>query len=141
MSWSNRLLKYGVHGGITYGALYWLSNGASSVDFMGSTVPLVVAGLVLGAASSITNDFIHSWILPTISTDKKLNYFEGIATGLGSGAGTMLLYSYLAEPDLLTNPGTLQLMAVGAATEVVASWAYERLAILFNIDQGSLLMY
>ena len=141
MSWSNRLLKYGVHGGITYGALYWLSGGASTVSFMGSSVPLVVAGLVLGAASSITNDFVHSWMLPMISTDKKLNYFEGIATGLGSGAGTMLLYSYLAEPELMRDPGTAQLALVGAGAEVLSSWAYERLAVMFGVDQGSLLLY
>ena len=141
MSWSNRLLKYGVHGGVTYGALYWLSGGASSVDFLGSNVPLIVAGLVLGAASSITNDAIHSWILPMISTDKKLNYFEGIATGLGSGAGTMLLYSYLAEPELMQNPGAAQLALVGAGAEVVSSYLYERLAVMFGVDQGSLLLY
>ena len=140
MSYSNRLLKYGVHGGVTFGALYWLSGGASSVSFMGYSVPLIVAGVALGAAASITNDVIHGWMLPMISTDQKLNYFEGIATGLGAGAGTMVLYSYLAEPELLQDPGTAQLALVGAGAEVLSSYVYERLAVMWGINQGSLLM-
>ncbi len=140
MSWSNRLLKYGTHGGLTYGALYYLSGGARSIDFLGSEVPLVVAGLVLGAASSITNDLVHSWILPMISTDTKLQTFEGLATGLAAGAGSMLGYAYLAEPRLLSDPGTAKLLLVGSATEIASQYLYERLAVMFGVDQGSLLL-
>lgn len=140
MSVTNRLLKYGTHGGLTYGALYWLSGGANYVSIFGTDVPLVVAGLGLGIASSMTNDFVHSWILPMISTDQKLSYFEGIATGIGAGAGSMLLYSYLAEPDLLSTPGAAQLALVGAGTEIASQYIYERLAVMFGINQGDLLL-
>jgi hypothetical protein len=142
MSFANRLLKYGVHGGLTYGALYYLSGAdtATTVDLFGTPIPLVVAGLGLGIASSVANDLVHSWILPMISTDQKLNYFEGIATGLGAGAGSMVLFSYLAEPRLLNDPGMAQLALVGAATEIASQWVYERLATVLGVDQGSLLM-
>jgi hypothetical protein len=140
MSISNRLLKYATHGGLTFGSLYYLSGGASSIDFMGTQVPLVVAGLALGVASSLTNDFVHSWVLPMISTDAKLSYFEGITTGLASGAGSMALYAYLAEPNLLNDPGLAQLALVGAGTEIAAQYIYERLAVVLGVDQGSLLL-
>ncbi len=60
MSVSNRLLKYASHGALTYGSLYYLSGGASSIVIAGTEIPLVVAGLAL--ASSLTNDFVHSWV-------------------------------------------------------------------------------
>jgi hypothetical protein len=140
MSISNRLLKYGVHGGLTYGSLYYLSGGAKAVDVFGTQIPLVLAGLGLGIAASITNDFVHSWVLPLVSSDNKLNYFEGTATGLASGAATMVLYSYLAEPRLLETPGLAQLALVGAATEIASQWVYERLAVIAGVDQGQLLL-
>ena len=114
--------------------------GANYVSIFGTDVPLVVAGLGLGIASSMTNDFVHSWILPMISTDQKLSYFEGIATGIGAGAGSMLLYSYLAEPNLLSTPGAAQLALVGAATEIASQYVYERLAVMFGLNQGDLLL-
>jgi len=74
-----------------------------------------------------------------ITKDQKLQYFEGIATGLASGAGTMLLYSYLAEPALMQSPGTMQLALVGAATEIASEWVFDRLSVMFGMNQGSLL--
>ena len=71
MSWSNRLLKYGVHAAVTAGALWYISGYADTVQVFGTTVPLIVAAGGLGIASSVANDFAHSWILPMISVDKK----------------------------------------------------------------------
>lgn len=140
MSLTNRLLKYGVHGGLSYAALHMLSKGASSVDVFGTTVPLWAAGVGLGVASSITNDMIHTYILPMISVNQKLQYFESTATSLAAGAGSLTLYAYLAQKGLLQTPGVGKLMLYGAGTEVAAQYIYERLAVMFGVDQGDLLL-
>ena len=105
MSVQNRLLKYAVHGGATYGALYYLSGGAKSVNLFGQDVPLVVAGVAMGVATSLVNDAVHTWILPAISKDKKLQHFEGIATSLAAGAAGTVGFAYLGNKELLNTPG------------------------------------
>lgn len=140
MSFSNRLVKYGTHGAITYGALYYISGGATKVEVMGQRYPLVAVGFGLGVASSLVNDFAHTWVLPMLPQDDKLKSFEGTAVSLASGAASVLAFAYLLNPAMIQEIGTMKLALVGMASEVAGQWTYEQIAPMVGIKQGDLLM-
>ena len=140
MSFMNRGLKYGVHAATTYGALYYLSGGAANVDVFGTRMPMWAVGISLGVASSMANDFLHTLVLPYLSTDDKMKSFEGTATSLGAGACSTLLFSYVAQPKLLTEIGAGKIALVGAASEILAQYVYEQSAGMLGIAQKDLLM-
>lgn len=139
-AYTNRLLKYGVHGGVSYGALYYLSGGAKAVEVFGMEVPLVAAGLGFGIASCVATDVFNSWVLPSLNQDASVLRVEKTATSLAAGAGSMVGLAYVANKDLLQTPGMQQLAVAGALSEVVSQYAYEQLAQMFGIGKSDLVM-
>lgn len=123
---TNRVAKYATHGAVMAGTLSYLSGGASGITIMGQRMSVPVAGAVLGVATSVANDLIHSYVLPMTPFGDKANLKDLTATGVAvaSGAGSTLAASYLMNPALLTTPGTNQLMLVGAVSEIASEWLF-----------------
>lgn len=136
----NRALKYGVAGGVTFGALYYISGGAQTINVFGNNIALWGAGLGLGVASSLTNDFVHNFVLPALPIDDKLASAAGTGVSLASGAGTTLAFAYLAQPQLLSEVGVAKLALVGAGSEILSEYAYQKLAMMFGYSQAELVM-
>lgn len=141
MSIENRLIKYATAGGANYAALYWLSNGASTMEIFGQTVPLWAAAIGLGAASSAVNDAVHTWMLPYLPLPDKLKDTSGIALSLGAGAASSVGLLYLGSPKVFNSIPAAKLAGIGAATEVASEWLYQKVAGLAGIDQKDMLLY
>ena len=130
----NRLMKYASNGAVSYGALAYFSGGASTVRVMDYDLPLPLFALGLGVGSAIAADFANNLVLPYLPQDQKLKSLESTAVNLGSGAGAALLFCYVANKDLLANPGTMQIAMTGVAIEVGGEWVYQQLAKFMGVN-------
>ena len=101
-SFQNRLIKYGVAGAVNYGALYYLSGGARTVNLLNQTVPLWAAGLGAGVAVRMVSDGIHSWLLPYVPIPEKLKEVGSIGVSLASGAAASVGTMYIANPAIVS---------------------------------------
>lgn len=132
MSVTNKVVKYSVHGAVTYGALRYFANGASSLVAFGQQIPLPVAAIGIGIASSMANDLVHEFVLPYAPLSNKLGSLEGSAVSLASGAGTMVGLGFLTNPNLLQNPGVAKLAMAGSLSEIISQYAFEAIAPMFQ---------
>jgi hypothetical protein len=140
MSVQNRLLKYTANGAVAWGALYYLSNGSANVRIFDTLVPMPLFAFGVGAASSMAADFVTSVVLPYLPQDQRMMSLESTAVNLASGAGAALALAYVANKDLLSTPGTMQIAAMGAAAEIGGQWVYQQLAKFLGIENKDLLV-
>lgn len=140
MSVTNRLLKYSSNGLVAWAGLYYLSSGSANVRIFDTLVPLPLFAFGVGAVSSMTADFVNSMVLPYLPQDQRMLSLESTAVNLGSGAAAALALAYVANKDLLTTPGTMQIATMGAACEIGGEWLYQQLAKFMGMDKQNLLV-
>ena len=123
----NTLYKSGTHAVVAGAGLDLMTNGAS-FEFKGRRYRVGLVGAVLGAVSSLANDFIHAQILPHISHNQKLAHMESLVLTLVSGAGVFTAGAYVMNSNLNSSE-VKKFMAVGALSEVISSYAYSNFIV------------
>ena len=115
--------------------LQGVATGAISVGVMGQgrfvvipalnkQVPLWLFGTVVGAASSVINDFIHDNMFPHIHASKKAEDELSMIMAAGIGAGTFFGTLYVLNQKYPQSMGTYNTLLIGALGEVVGAWGY-----------------
>ncbi len=122
----NRVTKYGSTAAISAALFQMANSGYSSMKTPIGTIPVPVAGALIGVGASVLSDMLHAWLLPHINNDKRLTSVEGALLTPAMGGGGFLLGSYMMNPGALNSNAEIRnLFLVGAASEVLSQWLYQ----------------
>jgi len=133
---ASKVAKYATHGVVSAGIYQYIMNpSASKIELAvlgGQQVPLWAVAAGMGVGASIVSDVMSDWILPQVSSDKKLVKLEGAAVTLASGGASFVAAGYLANPELVGSEGQMkELFITGAISELAAQWVYENVVSVY----------
>ena len=130
-TWKKMLAKPAIHGGVSAVAIDMLAGSQKNFLYGERSIPVWQLGLVVGAASSFSTEFISNIILPHIPQSQKLKHLESMVLHIGLSAGTFALVPKILNSNM--NMTEMKKFAVtGALAEAVSSYIYENFV---HIDQ------
>ena len=133
---ASKVAKYATHGAVSAGIYQYIMNpSASKIELAvlgGKQVPLWAVAAAMGVGASVVSDIAADFILPQVSSDKKLVKLEGAAVTLAAGGASYVAMGYVANPALIGNEGQLKsLFITGAVSELAAQWVYENVVSVY----------
>lgn len=124
-----RLLRYSTSAGVG-SALWWLlhsGKGTGNVRAFNMNIPVWAMGGILGVSTTIVADMAHSFILPHINENKRLQHFESALLAPAVGGGAFVGATKLANDVLPSELGYTEVFLNGAGGEILSAWIFENL--------------
>ena len=128
-----RLAVHGVGAGALAGATYGFGRTVQLKPLGGSklaSLPVWAVGGLVGVASTMAVDAVHSWILPYVPGDAKWRNREALALGMAASSAAYAGILYGVNPDVFKAIPMKQIVLGGAAIEAAGQWAVD-------LQQGS----
>jgi len=125
-----RLGKYSSHAVISGGLFHFMnSSKGAAVLVNGVRIPISVFGAGVGVASTFVNDIAHSYVLPHLSADARINFIESHMLSPVVSGGVYYLATKLLTPGVADSVPMLELAGIGAISELVSQFTYETLLL------------
>ncbi len=135
----DKFLKYGISGGVASAAFYLYNMNKSpigAINLFGHEVPIAVAGLAAGVLASALTDVVHYGLYNSLSHETADYSSANLVAPAFSAAG-VLGVAYLGNKELISDQW-LYLAALGAGSQFIADKAFQVLAPMWGISQGTI---
>lgn len=120
----NSLAKWGTCGAIGGLIYHTLNDGKGKLITPMGPIDAWMAGAGVAAATSMFSETINAWVLPHVSSNKRLKYAEAHLLIPAVGAAGFAGLSYWINPQVGKDQ-LLQHAVVGAVAELAGTWVYE----------------